>query len=91
MFRGLKLFDHSFAVIFFIHTFCWHYTLYTEVVIWFDSRCGCSYSSNEGNGPQVQVCAEIQFINGTELTTSNYTVTISPVDDSAQSKLVIIS
>ena len=34
----------------------------------------------------MEVCAQIQFINGTELTTSNYTVTISPVDDSAQSK-----
>ena len=34
----------------------------------------------------MEVCAQIQFINGTELTTSNYTVTISPDDDSAQSK-----
>ena len=51
---------------------------------------GCCSSVNEESGP-LTVCAQILFINGTALTTANYTVIISAYDgyniyNSAQSK-----
>ena len=67
------------------------FTFYTdcnaEVLVWFDAGCSCSYSVNEQSG-SLEVCARILFINGTELTTSDYTVTISAdtTSASAQSK-----
>ena len=45
--------------------------------MWFDAGCSCHYTPNEEDGTR-QVCAEILFINGTELTTSEYSVTLSP-------------
>ena len=39
----------------------------------------CCLAVNEESGP-LTVCAEILFINGTALTTSNYTVIISAYD-----------
>lgn len=58
------------------------------------NACGgdCSYRVDEESG-SLTVCAEILFINGTALTTANYTVSISTDDAtgdgyiSAQSKL----
>ena len=49
---------------------------YAEALVWFDAGCSCTYHLNEESGTQ-QVCAEILFINGTELTTSEYSVTLS--------------
>ena len=40
---------------------------------------GCSSPINEESGP-LTVCAEILFVNGTSLTTDNYTVIISTDD-----------
>lgn len=60
-----------------------------DVLVALQSACGgnCSYGVAEEAGP-LTVCAEILFINGTALTTANYTVTISIDDraDGAQSK-----
>ena len=52
----------------------------TEAEIWLHSGCHCCYSTSEQVG-FVQVCAEINYINGTANTTSDYIVTIS--DDSS--------
>ena len=62
-------------------------TMSTDVVIWLDSGCSCSYSTNEGAVPQVEVCAVIQFINGSQSTTqSDYSVVISPDTSSASAQ-----
>lgn len=55
------------------------------MTIWFHAGCGCSYGRNEQSGPQ-EVCAEIQIINGTELTTSDYTVTVTAENSTAYSE-----
>ena len=55
---------------------------YAEALVWFDAGCSCSYTLSEEGGTR-QVCAEILFINGTELTTSEYSVTLSPDTSSA--------
>ena len=52
--------------------------------MWFHAGCSCSYSVREEiQSGSLQVCAEILFINGTELTTSDYSVTLSPDTSSA--------
>ena len=58
-------------------------------MVWFDVGCSCSYGVNEQSG-SLEVCAQILFINGTELTISDYTVTISAdtTSASAQSELM---
>ena len=53
-----------------------------ETLVWFDAGCSCSYSVSEQSG-SLQVCAEILFINGTNLTTSDYSVTLSADNSSA--------
>jgi hypothetical protein len=60
--------------------------------VWFDAGCSCSYSFSEEGGLTRQVCAQILFVGGTELTTSDYNVTVSPdsLSATANSKPTII-
>lgn len=52
-----------------------------DVLVALQNACGgaCSSRVAEESGP-LTVCAEILFINGTALTTANYTVIISAED-----------
>ncbi len=45
------------------------------MLVGLQNACGAHYV-NEGSGP-LTVCAEILFINGTALTTANYTVIVT--------------
>ena len=60
-----------------------------EVMVWFDVGCSCSYDVSEQSG-SLEVCAQILFINGTELTISDYTVTISADTTSASAQSEIM-
>ena len=57
-----------------------------EVGIWLPigCSCSCSYYAYESRG-FLEVCAEILFMNGTDMTTANYTVTLSADSMSASS------
>ena len=61
-------------------------SIHVDIVILLDSGCSCSYSTSEGAVPQFEVCAVIQFINGTQSTTSDYSAVISPDTSSASAQ-----
>ena len=57
--------------------------IYTDITVLFDAGCSCSYNSVNEYEMSKEVCADILFVNGTEFTTSNYTVTVSTADTSS--------
>ena len=66
------------------------FLFYADILVWFDAGCSCDYSLHEEGGTR-QVCVQLLFVGGTELTTSDYNVTVSPDTSSSTANSKSIS